>query len=669
MKLLILNGPNLNMLGIREPDIYGRETYASLLQKIEAHAAARGHTVECKQSNHEGALVDEIQAALGRFDGIVINPGAYTHTSVALLDALKAVGLPAVEVHISDVSRREGFRQTSYLRAACVATIAGHGTDGYLEAIDLLADPDPARRTRHERVTIRPGRACGSIVAPPSKSVAHRLLIGAALAKGESILYNLAPSQDILATADCLRALGAEIEGLESGTATVRGIGGVPSRAEVRHLFCRESGSTLRFLLPLCLLDGCRTVLHGEGRLMKRPLSVYEELCRERGMEFSQEGDTVTVCGRLTPGIYSLRGDVSSQFITGLMLALSLLPGESRIRLTTPIESRSYLDLTEDALAAFGISVRWLDARELLIPGAAVLQPTALSVEGDYSNAAFFAALDALGGSVRIEGLREDSRQGDRVYRDYFRKIYEFGNEPEIRKNCEIGGDHTIRKNYEFDDGHAVRINCEFDDGHAVRKNCENSPSERSGGATSANGSGDAPANGSGDASANGSGDASVNGSGDAPANGSGDAPANGSGDASAALADERPILSLADCPDLGPVLMALAAAKHGAVFTDTARLRSKESDRIAAMTEELAAFGVPLTVSADGNRVEVPGGLLRAPSRVLCGHNDHRIVMALSVLCTLNGGTVTDVHAVNKSMPDFFERLRSLGITLDFHP
>ena len=138
MKILVINGPNLNMLGIREPAHYGRETYADLLVKIGAYAEKRGIDVEFFQSNHEGALVDAIQGALGTADGIVINPGAYTHTSIALLDAVKAVSIPTVEVHISDVNAREEFRRISYIRAACIATIAGHGTDGYLEAIDLL---------------------------------------------------------------------------------------------------------------------------------------------------------------------------------------------------------------------------------------------------------------------------------------------------------------------------------------------------------------------------------------------------------------------------------------------------------------------------------------------------------------------------------------------------
>ena len=138
MKLLVINGPNLNMLGVREPAVYGKGTYDDLCRTVKEHAEKRGVDVALYQSNHEGDLIDRIQRAYGNTDGIVINPGGYTHTSVALLDAVKAVGIPTVEVHISDVSKREDFRQVSYIRAACIATIAGHGFDGYLEAMDLL---------------------------------------------------------------------------------------------------------------------------------------------------------------------------------------------------------------------------------------------------------------------------------------------------------------------------------------------------------------------------------------------------------------------------------------------------------------------------------------------------------------------------------------------------
>ena len=140
MNILVINGPNLNMLGIREPEIYGKATYTDLCDLIRAHAEKLGVSVTLYQSNHEGDLVDAIQQAYGKQDGIVINPGAYTHTSVALLDALKAVGIPAVEVHISDPDTREEFRKVSYIRSACVKTIKGHGFDGYLEAMDFLAE-------------------------------------------------------------------------------------------------------------------------------------------------------------------------------------------------------------------------------------------------------------------------------------------------------------------------------------------------------------------------------------------------------------------------------------------------------------------------------------------------------------------------------------------------
>ena len=140
MKILVINGPNLNMLGIREPAHYGRETYADLVAKIQNHCNKKNVEVTLFQSNHEGALVDEIQKAYGNADGIVINPGAYTHTSIAILDAVKSVDIPTVEVHISNVEEREDFRQISYIRSACVKTITGHGTDGYIEAIDYLIE-------------------------------------------------------------------------------------------------------------------------------------------------------------------------------------------------------------------------------------------------------------------------------------------------------------------------------------------------------------------------------------------------------------------------------------------------------------------------------------------------------------------------------------------------
>ena len=140
MKILVINGPNINMLGIREPEHYGKETYSDLVDKIQKHCDEKAIEVKIYQSNHEGDLVDEIQKAYGEMDGIVINPGAYTHTSIAILDAVKSVNIPTVEVHISKVEEREDFRQISFVRLACVKTITGHGTNGYIEAIDYLTE-------------------------------------------------------------------------------------------------------------------------------------------------------------------------------------------------------------------------------------------------------------------------------------------------------------------------------------------------------------------------------------------------------------------------------------------------------------------------------------------------------------------------------------------------
>ena len=140
MKFLVINGPNINMLGIREPDIYGKETYKYLIETVKEYAENRGIDIEFYQSNHEGDLVDKIQWAYEKIDGIIINPAAYTHTSIAILDAVKSVGIPTVEVHISDVSAREDFRQVSYIRSTCIKTISGHGIKGYTEAVDVLTE-------------------------------------------------------------------------------------------------------------------------------------------------------------------------------------------------------------------------------------------------------------------------------------------------------------------------------------------------------------------------------------------------------------------------------------------------------------------------------------------------------------------------------------------------
>lgn len=389
-----------------------------------------------------------------------------------------------------------------------------------------------------------PSLARGSVVAPPSKSMGHRALFAAALGEGESFVSPIAPSEDMRATISALSALGAAFSPEGEGV-RVTGMG-FPHRVE-RVVNCRESGSTLRFVLPLCLLTGEEMLLTGAPRLLARPLSVYEALCREKGFLFQRTEEGILVCGKLASGEYAVPGNISSQFITGLLLALSLLPGESLLRVTGEMESAPYVDMTLSAMADFGVSIR-KEGQEFFIPGSARYRGRDYTVEGDYSNAAFPDAFNLLGGSVSLLGLREDSLQGDAVYR----RIY-----PRLQQ------------------GYGT-----FD---------------------------------------------------------------------------------LSQCPDLAPILFALAAALHGGEFTGTARLREKESDRGLAMKAELAKCGVHLTL--EENRILVPGGCLKAPHSPLCGHNDHRIVMAMSVLLSRLGGEIHGAEAVTKSYPNFFETIQKLGI------
>ena len=393
------------------------------------------------------------------------------------------------------------------------------------------------------RAVIKPGALRGVTAAPPSKSMAHRMLICAALAEGESLVQPIELSEDILATMDGLRALGAGI--VQEGDA-LRVTGCRPAEAESGVIPCRESGSTLRFLLPLCLLSGKEMTLTGSERLLSRPLDVYETLCAERGFSLERTAEGIRVRGKLTPGEYTVRGDLSSQFLTGLLYALSLLDGESEIRILPPIESEPYLEMTLEALAEAGVPAKRPEKERLVIPGGQRFRAGQKTVEGDWSNAAFFEALRQAGNDLRITGLREDSLQGDKVCREYFRRI-------------------------------------------------------REGGAC----------------------------------------------------------VDVTDCPDLAPVLMAFAAMCGGARLEGTRRLRFKESDRGQAMAEELAKFGVD--VRMEENAIEVGGGM-KAPAEALQGHNDHRIVMAMAVMCSHTGGVIEGAEAVRKSWPRFWDAMRSLG-------
>ena len=258
--------------------------------------------------------------------------------------------------------------------------------------------------------TVSPASLSGTLDVMPSKSASHRAVMMAALCEVPTELAPLQHSRDIEATLACAKGLGL-------GCSTV---------PVLRTLDCGESGSTLRFFIPLAL-DGRGPVrLIGHGRLMQRPLDVYEQLFVPRGVRWSLSGDALTVEGRLQSGEFALRGDVSSQFITGLLLALPQLDGESVIRITTPLESRAYVELTRRVQAAFGIASHWQDEQTLRIPGGQTpVSPGTYAIEGDWSHAAFYLVAGALGhaGPITLRRLDEHSAQGDRAIVDILRSM------------------------------------------------------------------------------------------------------------------------------------------------------------------------------------------------------------------------------------------------------
>ena len=268
------------------------------------------------------------------------------------------------------------------------------------------------------RTKVYKSQANGQINAPTSKSMAHRLLIASALCDGVSTVSGVTLCDDVLATIDCLSALGVSCE-VSGDKITVHGKD-LKNSTPSTPLDARESGSTLRFMIPLALLSGNETVFKGAKRLLERPMEIYEELCETRRFRYARAGDTITVQGKLSGGEYSLPGNISSQFITGLLFALSATGEESRIRITTDIESKSYIELTRSAMAEFGVSVDWEDERTLYIKGGQRYSAKDVTVEGDYSGTAFLDAFNLFGGDVRVMGLRDDSLQGDRVYREHF---------------------------------------------------------------------------------------------------------------------------------------------------------------------------------------------------------------------------------------------------------
>ncbi len=272
---------------------------------------------------------------------------------------------------------------------------------------------------------IQPSVLSGTAFPPPSKSQSHRFLIAAALAQGDSLIRNLGDSEDISATRRCLEELDASFEKTQEAL-VVHGLGANPMsplrRMAYPHLDCGESGSTLRFLIPVALAVRGGGIFTGHGRLMERPLAPYETLFREKGIFFEQKDGALTVRGLLEPGTFSLPGDVSSQFFSGLLFALPLLGGPSAILPTTHLESEEYISLTAQALEAFGVRT----AATMSLPpqyhvdGPQSYQPRDVTVEGDWSQAGFWYAARFLGHPVEIGGVDDASLQGDRVIAELF---------------------------------------------------------------------------------------------------------------------------------------------------------------------------------------------------------------------------------------------------------
>lgn len=417
-------------------------------------------------------------------------------------------------------------------------------------------------------IRIIPRALAGTVQAPSSKSMTHRELICAALAAGESVVDNVSPSKDIEATIRCMTALGARIEETASaypGRRAYRTAGGLAKRDGPVTCACGESGSTLRFLIPIGLYSGNCCVFTGEGRLGERPLAPYFRLFDEKGIGYAAaDGLPLTAEGTLTPGRYVLPGDVSSQFFSGLLFVLPLLPGDSELRAATPVESESYIGMTVDAMARHGVRVDRTEAG-WRIPGGQRYRPGRFAVEGDWSQGAFWLAAGLLGEGIAVTGLPAASPQGDRVVADILRRM---------------GGALEARE-----------------------------------------------------------------------------------GALCAAASETRgTVIDAEDCPDLVPVLTALAAVSRGRTeIVHAARVRLKECDRLHAMAAELTKLGARIEEQPDGLVID---GVETLSGGVVDGWNDHRVAMALAAVSSRCAGTltITGAECVAKSYPAFWRDFRSLG-------
>lgn len=409
-------------------------------------------------------------------------------------------------------------------------------------------------------ICVSPSNLNGSLSAIPSKSDAHRLLICAALSDTPTRIFLPSSSEDIEATCRCLSALGAEIT-KKNDSLHISPIKEVPANPV---LDCGESGSTLRFLLPVAAAICPRASFLGRGRLPERPLGELTKVMEAHGVSFSSPKLPFTVSGRLTCGKYVIPGNVSSQYITGLLLALCAIEGESEIELSSELESAAYIDITLHALSRFGIKTEKTKHGWKIPETKTFSSPETLAVDGDWSNAAFLLSAGALGHRITLSGLDTTSPQGDKAILSV---LEDFGAKPETEN-----GNITVLP--------------------SVLRGC---------------------------------------------------------------IVDARPI------PDLIPILAVVAACAEGTTrFVNAARLRFKESDRLATTAAMLKNLGISVTEKFDELIVE--GGKLTGGC--VNGANDHRIVMAASIAATLasDNVTITDSEAVKKSYPAFFDTLKSLG-------
>lgn len=414
------------------------------------------------------------------------------------------------------------------------------------------------------RVKVNPSQIQGSVRIPASKSMAHRAIICASLAQGTSKVSNVTYSKDIEATIACMEALGAKIN-VEGSTCIVTGC----DVRKVDHpisVDCNESGSTLRFLIPLCALTNQPASLAGHGRLLQRPQDVYKEIFAQENLKFEQ-GETLNIQGPLKSNHFKIKGDISSQFITGLMLSLPLLEEDSTLEIIPPYESKSYVNLTLQMLEAFGIQVIEEDDYHYTIPGNQSFQAKDVRVEGDYSQLAFFAVLASLQNGLKLENMDNSSRQGDRVILDFIQNA-----------------GASVEKKEEY-----IEVK------HQTLK---------------------------------------------------------------------PQVMDVADCPDLGPILCVLASFTEGKTeIIHAQRLRMKESDRIEAMEEELKKWDVNISSTFDTITIEGKATYDKE-NVVIHGHNDHRIVMAMTVfgLCAQKSCIIEDAQAITKSYPNFFEDIEKIG-------